>query len=137
MVGASRRVGRKYRATLTGSNVKWVIGADAPDGADRALLGAIDLYRVARDFDELVIVSGDHAFASLARRAKRFGLSVQVVTTEHQDQRSMLSRELAAAADVHTLVRLRPRTSRLDNQLQNPVGTSRGDRPKRPRPVAA
>ena len=109
VVGASRNVARKYRAAIHGTNVKWVVGANAADAADRALLGAIDLHRVARDYDELVIISGDGAFSDLARRAKRAGLTVQVVTTEHPEQRSMLSRELAAAADVHTLVRLEAR----------------------------
>lgn len=106
VVGASRRVARKYRPAIQGENVRWVIGADAPDAADRALLAAIDLYRVARDYDELVIVSGDHAFAALARRAKQFGLSVQVVTAQDPTQRTALSRELAATADTQTLVRL-------------------------------
>lgn len=110
VVGASRMVVRKYRAAIHGPNIRWVVGADATDGADRALLAAIDLRRVARDYDELVIVSGDHAFADLARKAKLAGLSVQVVTAEHPRQRSMLARELAAAADTHTLVRLRART---------------------------
>lgn len=106
VVGASRGVARKYRMAIQGANVRWVVGADAPDAADRALLAAIDLYRVARDYDELVIVSGDGAFAALARRAKQFGLSVHVVTAEHPDQHTMLSRELAAASDTRTLVRL-------------------------------
>lgn len=109
VVGASRMVVRKYRAAICGSNVTWVVGADGADGADRALLGAIDLRRVAREHEELVIISGDHAFADLARRAKQAGLSVQVVSAEHPEQRSMLLRELAAAADTHTLVRLQPR----------------------------
>lgn len=108
VVGASRRVARKYRAMITGPNVKWVIGADAPDGADRALLAAIDLYQVARDYDEVVIVSGDHAFIDLAVRAKSRGLSVQVVTAEQPGGRSMLARGLADAADTRTLVRLAP-----------------------------
>lgn len=111
VVGASRRVARKYRAVIRGANVRWVVGADAPDAADRALLAAIDLHRVARDYDELVIVSGDHAFAPLARRAKRFGLRVRVVTAEHPEQRTMLSRELAAIADTRTLVRLERRVT--------------------------
>lgn len=115
VVGASRGVVRRYRAAITGSNVRWVVGAEAKDGADRALLGAVDLYRVARDYDELVIVSGDHAFADLAHRAKTFGLSVQVVTAETPQGRPMLSRELAAAADVHTLVRLKVRSNRREN----------------------
>lgn len=109
VVGASRRVADKYRPAIEGPNVKWVVGADGPDGADRALLAAIDLHRVARDYDELVIVSGDHAFSGLARRAKSFGLAVRVVTAEHPRQRKVLARDLSAAADTHTLVRLTPR----------------------------
>lgn len=115
VVGAGRRVVQRYRNSITGANVRWVTGANAPDGADRALLGAIDLYRVARHYDELVIVSGDHAFADLARRAKTFGLSVQVVKAESPQGRPMLSRELAAAADVHTLVRLKVRPNHCEN----------------------
>ena len=115
VVGAARAVVRKYRAAICGTNVKWVVGADAPDGADRALLAAIDLHRVARGFDELVIVSGDHAFADLARRAKSRGLTVHVVTTEHPEQRSVLSRDLAALADTRTLVRLQSRKLIRDN----------------------
>lgn len=115
VVGASRGVVRRYRESITGSNVRWVVGAEAKDGADRALLGAVDLYRVARDYDELVIVSGDHAFADLARNAKRFGLTVHVVTAESPERHSMLSRELDAAADLHTLVRLKVRTNRREN----------------------
>lgn len=115
VVGASRGVVQRYRTSITGANVRWVTGADSPDGADRALLLAIDLYQVARNYDELVIVSGDHAFADLARQAKTFGLSVQVVTAETPERRSMLSRELGAAADVHTLVRLKVRQNRREN----------------------
>lgn len=128
VVGASRRVARKYHAAIHGANVRWVVGADAPDAADRALLAAIDLHRVARDYDELVIVSGDHAFAALARRAKQFGLSVQVVTAEHPEQRTMLSRELAAIADTRTLVRLERRATR-----PNVPAAFQGAKPRAPR----
>lgn len=112
VVGASRMVVRKYRAAIQGANVKWVVGADAPDGADRALLAAVDLRSVARGYDELVIISGDHAFSDLARRAKKFGLTVHVVTAQHPEHHSMMSRELSAAADLHTLIRLQPRAPR-------------------------
>lgn len=115
VVGASRGVAQRYRTSITGANVRWVTGANAPDGADRALLGAIDLYRVARHYDELVIVSGDHAFADLASRAKTLGLSVHVVTADTPQSRPMLSRKLAAAANVHTLVRLKARPNRQEN----------------------
>lgn len=117
VVAAARYVRRKYRHAIVGENVKWVTGADAPDGADRAALAAIDLYRVARDFDELVIVSGDHAFVDLAKRAKQAGLSVHVVTAQAPEGRPMLSRELAATADLRTFVRLEPRAQRPDNLI--------------------
>lgn len=109
VVGAARSVARKYRDVIAAPNVKWVLGADAPDGADGALLAAIDLNQVSRRYEELVIFSGDHAFAGLARAAKAAGLTVHVITTEHPEQRTMLSRELSAIADTKTLVRLTPR----------------------------
>jgi hypothetical protein len=112
VIGASRSVARRYRGVIRGANVKWVVGANAPDAADSALLAAIDLRRVARDYNELVIVSGDHAFADLARRAKAYGLTVHVVTAEHPENRSMLSRELKDEADIRTVVRLRARSQR-------------------------
>lgn len=114
VIGAGRYVVRKYRAAIDGANVKWVVGSDGPDGADRALLAAIDLRRVARDYDELVIASGDGAFTDLARQAKALGLTVHVITTQHPDQRSMLSRELSNVADFHTLIRLESRTHKKD-----------------------
>lgn len=111
VVAAARSVRRKYRHAIVGPNVKWVTGADAPDGADRAALHAIDLHRVARSFDELVIVSGDHAFAELGRQAKKFGITVRVVTVQNPKGRATLSRELAEVADVRTFVRLESRTN--------------------------
>lgn len=112
VIGASRAVAAKYLGVIHAPNVKWVFGANAPDGADRALLAAIDVHRVARDYNELVIISGDHAFAPLARRAKRLGLRVHVVNAERLDQRSVLARELADAADLRTQVRLFPRSAK-------------------------
>lgn len=111
VIGAARAVAAKYLGVIDEPNVKWVVGAHAPDGADRALLAAIDVHRVARDYDELVIISGDHAFAPLARRAKRLGLRVHVVTAEHPEQRTALARELAEVATLRTLVRLFPRSA--------------------------
>lgn len=115
VVGAARYVVRRYRAAIDGANVKWVVGSEGINGADRALITAIDLRRVARDYDELVIASGDGAFTDLARRAKALGLTVHVITTQHPEQRSMLSRELSAVADFHTLIRLESRTQKKDN----------------------
>lgn len=115
VVGAARSVVRKYRAAIDGPNVRWVTAANSPGAADRALLDAIDLYRVARKYDELVIVSGDHAFTDLARQAKTRGLTVHVITVEQPGQSSMLSRKLADVADTHTVVRHHSRTLTRDN----------------------
>jgi hypothetical protein len=112
VVGTSRAVAGRYRPVICGKNVKWVVGANFKDGADRALLAAVDLHSVARRYDELVIFSGDHAFAQLALNAKRLGLGVHVITAEHPNGRSMLSRELSDAADIHTVIRLRGRSQR-------------------------
>lgn len=112
VVGTSRTVAGRYRPVINGENVKWVVGANAKDGADRALLAAIDLNSVARRYDELVIFSGDHAFTQLAVSAKRLGLGVHVITAEHPNGRSMLSRGLSDAADIHTVIRLRGKSQR-------------------------
>lgn len=117
VIGAARNVVRKYRATITGANIKWVTGANAPDGADRALLAAIDLYRVARDFEELVIVSGDHAFADVARRAQKLGLTVHVVTADSPGQRPALSKKLASVANTRALVRMDSRHQKSSNVI--------------------
>lgn len=113
VVGTSRAVAGRYRPVIGGDNVKWVVGANARDGADRALLAAVDVHSVARRYDELVIFSGDHAFTQLALIAKRLGLGVHVITAEHPNGRSMLSRELSDVADIHTVIRLRGRSQQM------------------------
>ncbi len=123
VIGAARSVAVKYLGVIEEPNVRWVRGANAPNAADRALLAAIDLHRVARNYDELVIVSGDHAFAPLARRAKKLGLRVHVVTAEHPERRTALARELARAADIRTLVRLFPRSVSELVSSQNATGS--------------
>jgi hypothetical protein len=50
------------------------------DGADRALLDAVDVDFVAAHYDRVVIASGDHCFAQLARSLRAAGLDVTVVT---------------------------------------------------------
>jgi hypothetical protein len=113
VVGTSRAVAGRYRPAIGGDNVRWVVGANASDGADRALLAAVDVHSVARRYDELVIFSGDHAFTELALNAKRLGLGVHVITAEHPNGRSMLSRELSDVADIHTVIRLRGRSQQM------------------------
>lgn len=83
------------------------------------------------------LVSGDHVFADLARRAKAAGLSVQVITAEYAVQlRPMLARELAAAADTHTRVRVAPPRMRPED-ARTPESSSRDDGLRYLRSVAA
>jgi hypothetical protein len=65
------------------------------DGADRALLRAVDLRVAARRFDRVVIGSGDGAFAGLAEGLTVAGRGVEVVS-----RAGSLSRRLARAATV-------------------------------------
>jgi len=109
VIGASRGVVHKYRWAVTGTNVKWVLGDSGPDGADKALLSSVDLRWAARNFDELVIMSGDHAFVGLAQKAKAAGLGTHVVTVEHPKKWSTRSRKLSASCDLHSVIRLAPR----------------------------
>lgn len=105
LIGASRAVAHRYDGVIRGRNVTWVVGANAPDAADHALLAASNLHRIAAAADELVIVSGDHCFADLARRARRRGLRTHVVTPATvPGERDMLARELATVADMRTYV---------------------------------
>ena len=64
------------------------------DGADRALMKAVDIDLIARRFDTIVIGSGDNAFVDVAYRARQHGLNVVVVS-----RRTSLGRHLAAHAD--------------------------------------
>ncbi|MCK5929055.1 MAG: NYN domain-containing protein [Nocardioides sp.] len=104
VVGTSRRTAQRYAGALPARDVKWVIGPDAPDGADHALLSAIDLRRVARRYDELVIASGDHIFSDLARAARHHGLSVRAITTRdpREPHRNRMSAALRTAAHLAT-----------------------------------
>jgi len=65
-----------------------------PDGADNALVAAIDERVLHERFTTLVIGSGDHHFAVLAARAKAAGLTTVAVIG-----RGKLSRALAHRVD--------------------------------------
>lgn len=111
VIGASRYVIRSHRWLFDQiPHAHIVIGADTTDGADQALLSAINIHHVARNFDELVIGSGDHAFAPLAHKARQLGLAVQTVTTETPNGYPLLSRALASQATTRTRIRLLSRT---------------------------
>ncbi len=90
-VAADRSRVFEVRTAFPGAEVRFGTG---PDGADRALLDAIDVQLLARRFDTLVIGSGDHLFWDLAYRARSAGLKVVVVSRPKG-----LSRLLASQAD--------------------------------------
>lgn len=53
-----------------------------PDGADNRLLEAAVPEYVATHYERLVICSGDHCFAQLARSARRLGVTVMAVAPQ-------------------------------------------------------
>lgn len=90
-VAADRSRVFEVHAAFPGAALRWGTG---PDGADLALLDAIDVHLLARRFDTLVIGSGDHLFWDLAYRARAVDLKVVVVSRPRG-----LSRLLASQAD--------------------------------------
>jgi len=56
-----------------------IVTGKGKDGADQALIEAIDATHAAGRYSELCIVSGDHAFCEIAHSARKVGLSVRVV----------------------------------------------------------
>lgn len=72
-------VSRRHAATAflaLPANLHRVIGANVPDGADTALINSVDVGWIAANFGQVVIASGDHIFAPLARRLGNNGLHV-------------------------------------------------------------
>ncbi|MDQ0733496.1 hypothetical protein QFZ57_004355 [Arthrobacter sp. B1I2] len=100
IVGVAERAARKVRNGMRGENVKWRIGSDGPDGADLALLNAVNVSRISRRYSRLVVASGDHIFAPLAQEARVLGMSVQVVLGKGR-----VSRDLKEAATIQTRIR--------------------------------
>lgn len=62
--------------TFPGSQI---VTGKGKDGADMALIEALDLGRAIERYDELVIVSGDHLFCEVAHPARKAGLPVRIV----------------------------------------------------------
>ncbi len=56
-----------------------IVTGKGKDGADQALIDAIDASHAAGRYSELCIVSGDHAFCEIAHAARKVGLTVRVV----------------------------------------------------------
>ncbi len=56
-----------------------IVTGKGKDGADLALIDALDLSRAIDRYDELCIVSGDHLFCEVAHPAHYAGLTVRIV----------------------------------------------------------
>lgn len=66
--------------TALPATVQRVVGPNSPDGADHALLDAIDIDWAARRFGQVIVATGDHIFTDTARRLAATGLQlVQVL----------------------------------------------------------
>ena len=83
------------------SQVQLVVG-DGPSGADRALIDAVDTNHVASRFDSVIIASGDHIFASLAKDLRVRGLQVCNVTSS----RAQSSPKLAQECNFHVYLKV-------------------------------
>ncbi len=79
VVGSGPKLARVAWFALPATGIRRIVGYGV-DGADRALIGDVDLDMLARRYNRLVIVSGDGAFAELATSARSRGLAVTLVT---------------------------------------------------------
>lgn len=59
--------------------VSQIVVGKGKDGADNALIRALDLDLAAERYGELCIVSGDNAFCAIAHPARAAGLHVRIV----------------------------------------------------------
>ncbi|MDR1213883.1 MAG: hypothetical protein LBK54_07375 [Propionibacteriaceae bacterium] len=82
--GMSHFTAKRCSFALPTNQSALVIGS-GPDGADKALIEAADLPRLSQHYGTLVVVSNDHIFTDLARRAKTFGLTTWHVSTDQSE----------------------------------------------------
>lgn len=115
VVGCAQHFAPTVLFTLP-SSVRVVVGDDLPDGADRALLDAVDARHQAQRFDEVVIGSGDHAFAPMAAELVAGGCAVTLATAA-----AWVSPALRLAATTHVTLPFhllpRPRRARVQVRL--------------------
>lgn len=83
-----------------------------PDGAETAILEALDIDHLSRSFDRLVIASADHFFTDTAYKARALGMEVHLVIG-----RGAPSRALLAACPTRTFIRTTPRAVRSSHLL--------------------
>lgn len=61
---------------LPGTGIKRLIGANGPDGADHALIDAIDAQWIAQRYTHFYLVSDDKIFTTIAREVHTAGVRV-------------------------------------------------------------
>lgn len=61
------------------SSIRCIIGSNGRDGADAALVGAVDIRHAATRYARIYLASGDHYFIDLARQFRTLGCRVTQV----------------------------------------------------------
>ena len=99
--GMSHFTAMRCSFALPTNQAALVLGS-GPDGADKALMLAADLPRLAASYRTLVVVSNDHIFSDVAVQAKALGMITWNVSTDQ----AFLSPETRAAYDGWTHIKL-------------------------------
>lgn len=101
VLGMSHFTANRCTFALPTNSTAIVVGS-GPDGADKALIDAINVPRLARHFQSLVVVSNDHIFTTLARQSREAGMTSWNVSSDL----STLSTETRRAYDGWTHLKL-------------------------------
>ena len=100
VIATSSHVARVAWFALPATGMQRLV-RDGQDGADLALVEAVDIDHAATRYGRMVIASGDHAFTDLALDARAHHMRVQLVIGRGQP-----SRQLMAACPSRTWLRL-------------------------------
>ncbi|MBP2264714.1 hypothetical protein J3A64_000178 [Pseudarthrobacter sp. PvP004] len=90
IVAMSHRLAKRAWFVLPRQGIQRVVGS-GQDGADNALLHAIDITHDSRRFSRLVIGSGDGIFTDLALKAARSGMQVEQVVGRGRPSRRLMA----------------------------------------------
>lgn len=102
IIATSSHVARVAWFALPATGIQRLV-RDGQDGADLALIDAVDVPHAATRYGRISLASGDHAFTQLVLEAKSHRMRVQLVIGRGQP-----SRELMAACTARTWLRLDP-----------------------------
>lgn len=109
IVAGSIRSAEKFSSVIGGPNVRWAVGSNGPDGADAALLRAINPRRHSKKFQVAYIGSGDHIFTDVVRQLQSNHVKVRLVVTEREDGTQSLAAVLRRTGAPRILIRIRSR----------------------------